>query len=84
MQTKRSSFLESCVNVLIGYIVAIASQLIIFPWFGINIPLHDNLLIGVYFTIISLIRSYVIRRWFNKKVLKQFIEKHDEIVRCHD
>lgn len=84
MQTKRSSFLESCVNVLIGYIVAIASQLMIFPWFGINIPFHDNLLIGVYFTIISLIRSYVIRRWFNKKVLKQFIEKHDEIVRCHD
>lgn len=64
-QSKKSSFLESCLNILIGYIVAIAAQLIIFPVFGINIPLHENLLIGAFFTIVSLIRSYFIRRLFN-------------------
>jgi len=67
-QSKRASFIESIINVLIGYFVALASQLLIFPLFDINIPLSDNLLIGLWFTVISIVRSYVIRRWFNRLV----------------
>lgn len=67
-QSRLSSFIEACMNIAIGYIVAIASQLIIFPFFDIHIPFSDNLLIGVWFTIISLIRSYAIRRWFNARI----------------
>jgi len=67
MQSKLNSFIESLTNILIGYITALLSQLLIFPLFDINIPLSDNLLIGLYFTLISLVRSYVIRRLFNKK-----------------
>lgn len=66
MQTKFHSFLESIVNVLIGYVVAVASQVLIFPLFGIHIPLSDNLLIGLFFTIVSIVRSYVLRRVFNR------------------
>ncbi len=68
MQTKTISFIESLVNVVIGYGIAIVSQLIIFPVFGIDIPLSDNFIIGLWFTLISLIRSYVIRRWFTVKI----------------
>ena len=64
-QTKLQSLIESITNILIGYLVALASQLAIFPIFGINIPLSDNLLIGFWFTAISLVRSYVVRRYFN-------------------
>jgi len=64
-QSRLGSLIESIANIVIGYGIAIASQVIIFPWFGIHIPLHDNLLIGVWFTLISLVRSYTIRRWFN-------------------
>ena len=64
-QTKLQSLIESITNILIGYFVAIASQLAVFPLFGINIPLSDNLLIGVWFTVISLVRSYTVRRYFN-------------------
>lgn len=64
-QKKTHSLLESLVNVAIGYGIAILSQIIVFPWFGINIPLHDNLMIGGVFTIISIIRSYILRRLFN-------------------
>ena len=67
MQTKLQSLIESGVNILIGYLVALTSQLVVFPWFGINIPLTDNLLIGFWFTVISLVRSYAVRRYFNKK-----------------
>lgn len=71
MQTKLQSALESAVNILIGYLVALVSQLIVFPQFGINIPFTDNLLIGFWFTVISLIRSYLVRRYFNKRGFKK-------------
>lgn len=67
MQTKKQSVIESVVNILIGYFTALFSQFLIFPIFDINIPIQDNLLIGLYFTIISLIRSYIVRRYFNRK-----------------
>ena len=66
MQSKKHSIIESFTNVFIGYLVAIMSQLVIFPLFGINIPLKDNLLIGFWFTLISIVRSYSIRRLFNR------------------
>ena len=60
------SFVEAWANVAIGYGVAILSQLAVFPLFGIKVALTDNLLIGAFFTIISLARSYVVRRLFNR------------------
>jgi len=68
-QTKRHSFIESCTNVLIGYFVALASQLAIFPLFGIHVAFRDNILIGLYFTAISILRSYVLRRWFTSRAV---------------
>jgi len=65
MQTKLQSLKESFINILIGYLTALLSQILIFPLFDIIVPFTDNLLIGLYFTIISLIRSYLIRRYFN-------------------
>lgn len=67
-QTRLGSFIEACINVLIGYGIAVTSQVIIFPFFGIHIPLSDNLLIGLWFTVISITRSYIIRRWFNARL----------------
>ncbi len=64
-QTRWHSAIESIANVAVGYGVALLSQLVIFPLFGIHIPLSSNLAIGAWFTAISLIRSYCIRRWFN-------------------
>ena len=67
MQSKKNSFIESLSNVAIGYFVALASQLIIFPFFDINIPISDNIFIGMWFTVISITRSYIIRRFFTKR-----------------
>jgi hypothetical protein len=64
MQTRRASFTEACVNVAVGYGVALASQLIVFPWFGIHVSLAANMVIGLIFTVISIGRSYVLRRLF--------------------
>jgi hypothetical protein len=67
MQSKKHSLFESFVNVLVGLGIAIASQRIIFPLLGHNVPVYQNLILAIYFTIISIIRSYALRRVFNKK-----------------
>jgi hypothetical protein len=53
------------VNVVVGYGVAVASQIIIFPYFGIVVSLRDNIEIGLWFTAVSIARSYGLRRIFN-------------------
>lgn len=70
-QTKLESLIESAINVLIGYVVAVTFQIILFPYFGINIPVSQNLIIGFWFTLISVIRSFLIRRFFNYRLKKK-------------
>lgn len=65
IQDHKTSMLESVVNVAVGYGVAVGSQIVIFPLFGIHIPLSDNLVIGLFFTAISIVRSFLLRRAFN-------------------
>lgn len=65
-QSRTQSLTESLANVAIGYGVAVAAQAAIFPLFGIHIPLADNLLLGAFFTVVSIVRSYAVRRMFNR------------------
>ena len=68
-QSKLGSLIESAMNIVIGFGVALLSQIVVFPLVGIHgVPLSTNLEIGAYFTAISLVRSYVIRRWFNARL----------------
>ena len=70
-QSRTQSAIESVANVAVGYGVALLSQLAIFPMFGVHLPFSSNLAIGGWFTLISLVRSYVIRRWFNGLKLRR-------------
>lgn len=70
MQSRAQSMIESVTNVLIGYFVAVVSQIVIFPIFGIHVGIVDNLLIGLYFTAVSLVRGYFVRRLFNRVLSK--------------
>lgn len=65
-QSRRGSAIEAVVNVLVGYWVAVGAQIAIFPLFGVNLPVADNLAIGLLFTAVSLVRSYLLRRAFNR------------------
>jgi hypothetical protein len=64
-QSRLMSFVEAITNVLVGYLVALATQLLVFPLFGVRLSLSENLLIGLVFTVVSIIRSYALRRVFN-------------------
>lgn len=66
MQSKKHSAIEAIANVVIGYAVAVLSQMVIFPFFGIHTSSSQNLQIAGWFTGVSVIRSYLLRRTFNE------------------
>ena len=66
MQSRRMSAIEAVANVAVGYGVAVMTQVIVFPFFGIYASLSENLVIGLLFTAMSLGRSFLLRRVFNR------------------
>ena len=73
-QTKTSSFIEACINVVIGFSINMAANALILPLVGFHITAAQNLFIGVLYTVISVARSYVIRRWFNARIHRAAIQ----------
>ena len=67
-QTKLGSFYEACINVAIGFVINYCANLVILPLFGFHVGLADNFYIGLLYTVVSVIRSYVVRRWFDRKI----------------
>jgi hypothetical protein len=65
-QTKKQSFKEAMVNVAVGYFISLISLSLILPLMGIVSSPGKNLQITLYFTVISIARSYLLRRHFNK------------------
>ena len=70
MQSRTMSFAESVTNVLVGFAFAFVIQVAIFPMFGISISAADNLWIAVIFTVISVVRSFTLRRLFEALLVR--------------
>lgn len=66
MQLKRHSFLEAWTNIFVGYTINLLANFVIFPLWGWEISLKQNIEIGVIYTLISLTRSYCLRRIFTR------------------
>jgi hypothetical protein len=58
------SLVEAVANVVAGYWVAVTTQVLLFPLFGLAVSLRENLAIGLVFTAVSIVRSYALRRAF--------------------
>jgi hypothetical protein len=58
------SRIEAVANVVVAYGVAVVTQLVVFPWFGLPARLDDALAIGGIFTTVSILRRFVLRRLF--------------------
>ena len=63
-QSRTMSLIEATTNVIVGYILAIATQMAVFPVFGIEAALREHLAIGLAFVAVSLARGYLLRRLF--------------------
>ena len=63
-QSRKMSLAESVANVVAGYGIAVASQILIFPAFGLHMTMAQNLKLAAAFTVISICRSFALRRLF--------------------
>ena len=64
-QTKLGSFVEAWTNIAIGFAINWTANMLVLPLFGFNVTGAQAFGIGIVFTVISLVRQYVLRRWFN-------------------
>ncbi len=65
-QSRVMSLIEATTNVVVGYVLAIATQMAVFPLFGLEAALGEHLAIGMAFVGVSLARSYLLRRLFER------------------
>lgn len=64
-QSKRHSALEALLNVVLGFWVSVLANVWLLPLWGFQVQLAQGIEIGLAFTLISLFRSYLLRRLFN-------------------
>lgn len=63
-QSRRESFTEALVGTAIGFCVALVGQVFIMAYYGIASTLVQDFGITLFFTGLSIIRSYLVRRFF--------------------
>ena len=63
-QSVTMSLVEAVANVLVGFGVAVVTQMGVFPLFGLQVSLVGHLRLGAVFTVVSLLRSFLLRRLF--------------------
>jgi uncharacterized membrane protein len=71
MQSRVMSLVEAVANVVVGYGVAVLTQTLIFPVFGLHTTLVQNLTMGAVFTLVSIARSFALRRLFERIRIRQ-------------
>lgn len=69
-QKKTQSLFEAIVNTGVGFFISMACNMIVLPWFGFHVSAAQAFWIGVIFTFISIARGYVLRRFFNRIMVK--------------
>ena len=74
MQTKKQSMIESLTSTTIGWLIGVILNMLVLPLFDYDVSLTDGVLISIIFTAVSVVRSYVIRRWFNSKERKYDVD----------
>ena len=67
MQTKKWSMIETLTSVGIGWLIGVILNMLVLPLFDYDVSLTDGVLISIIFTAVSVVRSYVVRRFFNSK-----------------
>lgn len=65
-QSRAMSAVEAVTNVIVGYLIATAATCVILPLHGYEVTTTKALSISLAFTAISLARSYILRRLFNR------------------
>jgi membrane protein implicated in regulation of membrane protease activity len=68
MQSRLASLIESLTNVAIGMVVSFFGQIVVSHWYNLPLNFAQNMQIVLFFTVLSVARSFVVRRWFNRRI----------------
>ena len=68
MQSRLMSLIESLTNVAIGMVVSFFGQIVVSHWYNLPLNVTQNMQIVLFFTVLSVARSFVVRRWFNRRI----------------
>ncbi len=75
-QSKIDSAMETVTNTAVGFVLSLIVWQGVCVMYRIPMPITHNLGITTIFTIVSLVRQYVIRRAFNGRTVWQAIRAH--------
>jgi hypothetical protein len=67
-QTRIGSLIEAAAQTVIGYVINLGVQLVLYPIMGATFTFGQNIVIGCVFMVVSLVRGFVLRRWFNARL----------------
>ena len=62
------SLIESLTNVAIGFLISLVGQVVVSHWYNLPLNVAQNMQIVLFFTVLSVARSYVVRRWYNRRI----------------
>jgi|GEM_PF-965575 hypothetical protein len=76
-QSKRASIIEAWVNILIGFSINYAANVVLIPLMadGAHVTATSNFWGGWVYTAISIVRQYTVRRWFNTHSFALFLAR---------
>lgn len=66
-QSKGGSLVEAVVNTAVGFGINTSANYFLLPLFGLYPSVGDSMAMAVMFTVISVGRNYIIRRFFNRR-----------------
>jgi hypothetical protein len=66
-QTRKQSMIEAWTNIVIGFSVNYVANYLFLPLVGASFTMAENFWIGWLYTAVSIIRQYVIRRFYNRR-----------------
>jgi membrane protein implicated in regulation of membrane protease activity len=66
-QTKKASFMEAVMNTVVGYGLSVLTYQLVMPILGYNTSLKENVILVAVLSVVSIIRNYLIRRFFAKR-----------------
>lgn len=78
-QTRLASLIEAAINTLIGFVIAYLAWPPAAWFFGIEYQHSQQFGIVLFFTVLSVARGYVVRRWFNRRLHALSVRLSEEL-----
>ena len=67
-QSRRESLIEAFFGIVIGFSINFGMNFLLLPLVGVQVTSSQNLWLGAIYTSVSLLRSFLIRRFFAARI----------------